>query len=351
MRVARHGAENVSSKGMESQKFAVLGAGSWGTALACLAARNGHEVALWARDEHLVAAINRDGANLKYLPGADLQGVRASSDLDEVLAGAHWIISAVPCAGVPALAPIVGQLRAPDAVVVSGTKGLHPETGARAAQLWCEGAALRNEHYAALSGPNLAREIALGVPTSSVIASLDARTADRAQELLTSPLFRVYTNTDLLGVELGGALKNVVAIAAGICDGFEFGDNAKAALMTRHWREMTRLAVACGARETTLFGLSGIGDLFATCASPHSRNHSLGERLGRGETLDNARREVVQVVEGVHTARAALSLAEKHGEELPVTRQLAAVLFDGQPVREAIGALMNRRGKSEFDES
>ena len=336
---------------MESQKVAVLGAGSWGTALAFLAARNGHDVSLWARDDNLVAAINRDGENRKYLAGADLKNVRASVELEEVLRGASWIVSAVPCAGVPDLAPLVGQLRARESVVVSGTKGLHPDSGARAAQLWCQGAGLGNEHYAALSGPNLAREIALGVPTSSVVASLDARTADRAQELLSSQLFRVYTNTDLLGVELGGALKNVVAIAAGICDGFEFGDNAKAALMTRHWREMTRLAMACGARETTLFGLSGIGDLFATCASPHSRNHSLGERLGRGENLADARREVVQVVEGVHTARAALNLAAKYGEELPVTRQLAAVLFENQPVREAIGALMNRRGKAEFDES
>ncbi len=335
---------------METQKVAVLGAGSWGTALACLAARNGHDVALWARDDALARAINREGDTCKYLPGADLKNVRASAQLEEILRGAGWIISAVPCAGVPKLAPLVGQLRAPGAILVSGTKGLHPESGARAAQLWCEGAGLRIEHYAALSGPNLAREIAAGVPTSSVAASLDSRTADRAQELFSSQLFRVYTNTDLVGVELGGALKNVVAIAAGICDGFEFGDNAKAALMTRHWREMTRLAVACGARESTLFGLSGVGDLFATCASPHSRNHSLGERLGRGETLDDARREVMQVVEGVHTARAALNLAQKYGEELPVTRQLAAVLFENQPVREAIGALMNRRGKAEFEE-
>ena len=349
--VARIGAGNVCFKAMESQKVAVLGAGSWGSALACLAARNGHEVSLWARDEALVADINREGKNCKYLPHADLRGVRASADLREVLRDARWILSAVPCAGVPDLAPSVGELRAPEAIVVSGTKGLHPDSGARAQQLWCEGAQLQDEHYAALSGPNLAREIALGVPTSSVVASLAAPTADRAQELLSSHLFRVYTNTDLLGVELGGALKNVVAIAAGICDGFEFGDNAKAALMTRHWREMTRLAVACGARETTLFGLSGVGDLFATCASSHSRNHSLGERLGRGETLDEARREVIQVVEGVHTARAALNLARKYGEELPVTRQLAAVLFENQPVREAIGALMNRRGKAEFDES
>ena len=347
--VARTRAEPVYFKRMETQRVAVLGAGSWGTALAHLAAANGHAVTLWARDAALASQINARGCNLKYLPDADLRGVRADADLKGALNGANWIISAVPCAGVPDLAPLVGRLRAPDAVLVSGTKGLHPASGARSAQLWCEGAGLGAEHYAALSGPNLAREIAVGVPTSSVVASLDAHTAERAQELFNSQLFRVYTNTDLVGVELGGALKNVVAIAAGICDGFEFGDNAKAALMTRHWREMTRLAVACGARETTLFGLSGVGDLFATCASPHSRNHSLGERLGRGETLDDARREVMQVVEGVHTARAALQLAGEKGEELPVTRQLAAVLFEGQPARQAIAALMGRQGKAEFE--
>ena len=314
-----------------------------------MAARNGHEVRLWARDAAFAQQLNARSENLKYLPGAALTGVRADADLESVVRGAAWIISAVPCAGVPTLAPLVARFKAPDAVVVSGTKGLHPDSGAPSAQLWRAGAALEACHYAALSGPNLAREIAAGVPTSSVAASLDAQTAARAQELFNSGLFRVYTNTDLIGVELGGALKNVVAIAAGICDGFEFGDNAKAALMTRHWREMTRLAVQCGARETTLFGLSGVGDLFATCASPQSRNRCLGERLGRGETLDNARLAVVQVVEGVHTARAALQLAQQCGEELPVTRQLAAVLFEGQPAREAIGALMSRQGKAEFE--
>ena len=347
--MANPGPKLVYYKGMKSQRVAVLGAGSWGTALACLAARNGHAVTLWARDAELAREINAANCNTKYLPDADLEGVRAHSDLEGALRNAQWIISAVPCAGVPTLAPLVGQMRAPKTILVSGTKGLHPESGARSAQLWCEGAGLSDAQYAALSGPNLAREIAAGVPTSSVVSSLDGQTAERAQELFNSRLFRVYTNTDLVGVELGGALKNVVAIAAGICDGFEFGDNAKAALMTRHWREMTRLAIACGARETTLFGLSGVGDLFATCASPHSRNHSLGERLGRGETLDDARLAVMQVVEGVHTTRAALQLASAHGEELPVTRQLAAVLFEGQPAREAIAALMGRQGKAEFE--
>ncbi|MBW3634927.1 MAG: NAD(P)H-dependent glycerol-3-phosphate dehydrogenase, partial [Armatimonadetes bacterium] len=172
-------------------------------------------------------------------------------------------------------------------------------------------------------------------------------TAARAQELFTSRQFRVYTNTDLLGVELGGALKNVVAIAAGICDGLGFGDNAKAAIMTRHWREMTRLAVAQGAKESTLFGLSGIGDLFATCASSHSRNHSLGIKLGRGESLEQAQSEVAQVAEGVHTTRAALRLSLQCGVELPVTEQLAALLFEKRDVRHAVEALMGRQGCAE----
>jgi glycerol-3-phosphate dehydrogenase (NAD(P)+) len=287
----------------------------------------------------------RDGENRRYLPGVSLRSICVSANLEQVLKGATWIVSAVPCAGVPDLVPAVAALSEPGAKVISGTKGLHPQIGARGAQMWSAG--FDGAHYAALSGPNLAREIALGVPTSSVIASLDDETARSAQELFTSTLFRVYTNTDLLGVELGGALKNVVAIAAGVCDGLGFGDNAKAALMTRHWREMTRLAVAQGAHETTLFGLSGVGDLFATCASPHSRNHSLGTKLGRGESLAQAQSEVAQVAEGVHTTRAALQLSERCGVELPVTEQLAALLFEGQDVRVAVQALMGREGRAE----
>ena len=332
---------------MKTGKIAVLGAGSWGTALAFLAARSGYETALWARDETLARALQNDGENSRYLPGAKLGEVSASADLESVVRGANWIVSAVPCAGVTELVPLIAAFKTHDAIVVSGTKGLHPHSGARAAQMWSSG--VDESCYVALSGPNLAREIVSGVPTSSVVASTNPETARRAQELFSSNLFRVYSNTDLIGVELGGALKNVVAIAAGICDGLGFGDNAKAAIMTRHWREMTRLAVALGARESTLFGLSGIGDLFATCASPHSRNHSLGVRLGQGETPSQAQREVMQVTEGVHTSRAALGLAKEVGEELPVTEQLARVLFDSRPVRQAIEELMGREGRAEFE--
>lgn len=324
---------------------AVLGAGSWGTSLAHLALGRAREVRLWSRDADFAAQISAAGENTRYLPGIGLNDIAVSADLGQVVEGAHWIVSAVPCAGVPTLAPQVKALAKRDAVLISGTKGLHPQTGARGAEMWSE--AFGPGRYAALSGPNLAREIALGVPTSTVVASEDDETARRAQELFTSSLFRVYTNTDLIGVELGGALKNVVAIAAGVCDGLGFGDNAKAALMTRHWREMTRLAVAQGATESTLFGLSGVGDLFATCASPHSRNHSLGTKLGRGESLAQAQSEVAQVAEGVHTTRAALQLSHECGVELPVTEQLAKLLFEEMDVRHAVQALMGREGRAE----
>lgn len=324
---------------------AVLGAGSWGTALAHLAAQGGHEVRLWTHDAAAAAQLTRDEENTRYLAGVSLRGIAVSAELETMLHGADWIISAVPCSAIPNLTERVAAASLPTATLISGTKGLHPQTGARGSQMW--GAAFDATRYVALSGPNLAREIALKVPTSTVVASQHDETAGRAQELFASTQFRVYTNTDLIGVELGGALKNVVAITAGICDGLGFGDNAKAAIMTRHWREMTRLAVAQGAKESTLFGLSGIGDLFATCASPHSRNHSLGTRLGRGESLAQAQSEVAQVAEGVHTARAAMRLSSECGVELPVTEQLVGLLFEGRGVRQAVEALMGRQGCAE----
>ncbi len=331
----------------EQKKVAVLGAGSWGTALASLAARNGHAVRLWARDEAAAQGLTSAGENVKYLPGVSLKNIGVSAVLSQVLIDADWIVCAVPCAGVPNVAAQVAALAPANAILVSGTKGLHPESGARGAQIWEKAGNFGPDRYVALSGPNLSREIIAGVPTSTVVASFNSQSATGAQELFASNLFRVYTNADLVGVELGGALKNVVAIAAGICDGLGYGDNAKAAIMTRHWREMTRLAVSLGARQETLFGLSGIGDLFATCASRHSRNHTVGFKLGRGETLSQAQHEIAQVAEGVHTTRAALQLGREVGQELPVTEQLAAILFEGRDVRRAIKELMSRSGGSE----
>lgn len=335
---------------MKPCKIAVLGAGSWGSALAFLAQKGGNEVFLWARDKKQVFSLTQRAENVKYLPGVSLASIEASADLGAVVTGAQWIVSAVPCAGLLELIPSVARFKDSDAVVVSGTKGLHPQNGARPSQLWQSLGNLDGAQFVALSGPNLAGEIVAGVPTSTVVASMSEETSRRAQLLFSAPNFRVYTNRDLIGVELGGALKNVVAITAGICDGLKFGDNAKAAIMTRHWREMTRLALSLGAKETTLFGLAGIGDLFATCASPKSRNHRLGEKLGRGETLLQAQTEVAQVAEGVHTAQAALALARQNRVELPVTEQLCAVLFQNLPVTAALSALMSRQGRGENEE-
>lgn len=333
-----------------SQKVAVLGAGSWGTSLAFLAGRKGFATRLWARDAGLADRLTQAQENDKYLPGTHLQNVAFSADLADVVRDAAFIVVAVPCAAVSALARDIESLSAlcrPDVVLISGTKGLDPDSGLRPSQLWSTHGGWPAERYAALSGPNLAKEIVAGVPTSTVVASQDEAAANRAQELFSSPTFRVYTNADLIGVEMGGALKNIVAIAAGICDGLGFGDNSKASLMTRAWREMTCLSVALGAQESTLYGISGVGDLIATCVSPHSRNHALGCHLAHGESLKEAQHEVSQVAEGVHTTRAALKLASETGVELPITEQLAKVLFEKRDPRQAVTELMSRHGRGE----
>lgn len=326
---------------------AILGAGSWGTALANLISRKGIPARLWTRNQELADNLTAAQENVKYLPGASLQNVAVSTDLATVIRDTSWIIAAIPGAAVPALAHTLAALLPSESVVVSGTKGLDPETGLRPSQIWERIAGLPPARFVALSGPNLAKEIVAGVPTSTVVASLEEATARSAQELFATPVFRVYTNTDLVGVELGGALKNIVAIAAGVCDGLGFGDNSKAAMMTRAWNEMTRLSLALGAQYSTLYGISGIGDLVATCVSPHSRNHSLGYKLGRGESLRMAQHEIAQVAEGVHTTRAALHLARETGVELPVTEQVAAVLFEGRDPRQAVTELMGRQWSNE----
>ena len=325
----------------------VLGAGSWGTALAAMLRDNGAQVRLWARDETAAKRLRDDGENARYLPQVSLRGIEIFGDLSASTRGARFVVLAVPGVAMPQLAEDLAARLAAETVVVSGTKGLHPESGLRASQIWARYDKHAKERFVVLSGPNLAREMVAGVPTSTVVASENGSAACGAQQLFASRLFRVYTNADVTGVELGGALKNVVALAAGIGDGLGYGDNSKAALMTRAWREMTRLAVALGARENTLAGLSGFGDLIATCLSPQSRNRSLGERLGRGETLKFAQHEMAQVAEGVPTTRAALHLSRECGVSMPVTEQVAAVLFEGKSPQIAVAALMERQGCEE----
>lgn len=330
-------------------KLAVLGSGSWGVALSILAHRaDASEVWLWGRDAAKVEVMAQSGQSA-FFPGLELPPIRYSSDLSVALADADIAVCALPCSTLPTMTREIVPFLMSDAVVVSGSKGLHPETGLRPSQIWAQ-AGLPIAQFVALSGPNLAREIVAGAVTSSVVASVDGDNAKKAQIAFDSSSFRVYTNADVLGVELGGALKNVVAIVAGLGDGKGFGDNAKAAIMTRHWREMARLAVALGAAESTLWGLSGLGDLLATCASAQSRNHRLGTLLGQGRTLEEARREIAQTVEGIHTCRAALELGERHGVFLPVTRGLGAILFQGLPVEVALEHLVNRPGRSDSED-
>jgi glycerol-3-phosphate dehydrogenase (NAD(P)+) len=288
------------------------------------------------------------GLTLSQESGINLPDVALEPDIQLALQNADWMVMALPSAAVVELAQKVTPLLEEQTRIASGTKGLHPQSGLRPSQLW-EQAGVPLEKFVSFSGPNLATEIVAGVPTSMVVASPDEDATREAQQLLAFPNLRVYRNTDLTGVELGGALKNVVAIAAGICDGLGFGDNAKAALITRGWSEMTRLALKLGARQETLYGLSGMGDLIATCASTKSRNHSIGELLGKGFSLENAQQKVGHVAEGVHTTLAALQLAEEQKVELPITWQLKKVLFEGYNAGEAVAQLMSRPERNELE--
>ncbi len=316
--------------------------------LAVLAVRAGHDVTLWGRDAGKMGELARMGTS-PFFPGFVLPPIEFASDLGRALEGASVAVCALPCATLPEMAPQFVPLLTTGCVLVCGSKGLHPVLGLRPSEMW-QAAGLNESRFVALSGPNLAGEIVVGAATSSVVASSDPDAAATARLAFDGETFRVYTHTDVLGVELGGALKNVVAIAAGLGDGKGFGDNAKAALMTRHWREMARLATALGAREATLWGLSGLGDLLATCASARSRNHRLGVLLGQGHTLGSAQAEIGQTIEGINTARAALELGARNGVFLPVTQGLGAILFGGMPVETALTALMRREGRSQSED-
>jgi glycerol-3-phosphate dehydrogenase (NAD(P)+) len=326
----------------------VLGAGSWGTTLAWLLAEKGVPVRLWARDSGLLDALRRDRENTHYLPGIRLPGsLETEPDLGRAVAGACLLLLAVPS---QAIAPLLETLTATGTEVplLCAAKGLERETGRRMSQvIAAAGGGRWRERFALLSGPNLAGEVAGGLPTATVVASPNLDLARHCQELLATDFFRVYTNPDVTGVELGGALKNVIAVGAGISDGLGYGDNSKAALITRGLAEMVRLAVSCGARPETLYGISGLGDLVATCGSPLSRNHTLGVRLGQGEPLAQILATMGHVAEGVPTTVAAHRLAAEKGVDMPITVQMYAVLHHNRPPEEAVAALMTRPSKEE----
>lgn len=321
----------------------VLGAGSWGTALALLLAQNRHRVVLWGHDPERLAEADRLRENRRYLPGVPLpDALRLDPDLDRAMEGADVLVVSVPS---KAFRDITARLSRFRGIVVSTTKGIEHTTGRTMCQILAE--TTPDARVAALSGPTLATEVAGGVPTAVVAASAQTEVAEQVQELFHRPTFRVYTSTDVVGVELGGALKNVVAIAAGICDGLGLGDNAKAALITRGLAEMSRLGTACGARAETFSGLSGLGDLTVTCTSRLSRNRSFGERIGRGESVVDLLAAAATAIEGFPTSRSAHDLALRLGVSAPIITEVHATLHEGKSPRQAVVDVLNRETRSE----
>jgi glycerol-3-phosphate dehydrogenase (NAD(P)+) len=328
-------------------RAAVVGAGGWGTTLANLLCARGDEVVLWAFEPEVADEINRRHRNDVFLPDAPLQpSLRATTDVAAAVAGAEVVISAAPSHVVRGVMEQAAAGVGAGAVVVSASKGLERGTHKRMTEVLTE-VLPEGMAIAALSGPTFAREVYEQQPTAAVAAAAAEATARRAQAAVAAPYLRVYTNEDVVGVELAGALKNVIAIAAGILDGLRLGDNARAALVTRGLAEITRLGVAMGAQPATFAGLAGMGDLMLTATGRLSRNRSLGVEVGQGQTMEQVLARRLSVAEGVSTARAALELASQAGVELPIVQEVAQVLFEGKSPRQAIGDLMERSLKSE----
>jgi glycerol-3-phosphate dehydrogenase (NAD(P)+) len=329
-------------------RVGVIGAGSWGTAVAGMAASNA-ATRLWARRPELAAAINSTRENRDYLPGFSLPaGLAATSDLGEATAGADVVIMAVPSHGFRTVITEARSHLAPDVPIVSLTKGIETGTLLRMTQVITEVLGVDPDRVGVLTGPNLAREVASGQPTATVIAMRDATTAADLQQLLMGPTFRVYTNPDVVGCESAGALKNVMAIAAGMAHGLGLGDNSKAALVTRALAELTRLGITLGGQPLTFSGLAGMGDLIATCFSDQSRNRTVGVELGRGRQLTEITTAMRMIAEGVKTTEAVLALAARHGVEMPIASMVGAVLYEGRKPGDMVIPLMTREAKAEL---
>ncbi len=331
--------------------IAIIGAGSWGTALSLVLAEAGWPVRLWARRRETAEAITRTRRNPHYLSDYVLpETVVATDELAAAVTGAELAVLAVPSEGLPETCDRLAACLAPEQGIVTAAKGLEHGTGRRLSEVVAARLGQgRSGCIAVLSGPNLAPEVAAGIATASVAACATPAFAAEVQAAFSTPHFRVYTNPDVLGVELGGALKNIIAIGAGVSDGLGFGENAKAALLTRGLAEITRLGVALGARAETFRGLSGMGDLIATCAGQKSRNHYVGHALAQGRALPEVLAGMRQVAEGVETARAARRLAQHVGVEMPITEAVNGLLFEGIPPLEAVRRLMTRSGRDELE--
>lgn len=329
-------------------RTAVLGAGSWGTAFALVLADAGNQVMLWARRPELVEAMCAKRCNVDHLPGVDLpEGILPTSDPTEALAGADLVFLAVPAQTLRANLTAWAPALAPNAVLVSLAKGVELATTARMSEVIADVTGLGPDRIAVLTGPNLAGEVAARQPAASVVACASPQVAAQIQEACHTDWFRPYTNTDVVGAELGGAIKNVIALAVGMAHGMGLGDNTKAALMTRGIAETARLGVSLGADPYTFAGLAGVGDLMATCQSPLSRNRRFGERLGAGEPLHVVGAEGRQVVEGVATCVAICDLAARNAVDMPIVTHVAAAVRDGVPPAQVLRSLMSRSAKPE----
>ncbi|MFS0781372.1 NAD(P)H-dependent glycerol-3-phosphate dehydrogenase [Bacillus sp. 1P06AnD] len=336
----------------KQQKVAVAGAGSWGTALAMVLADNSCDVRLWGNKPAQIEEINEKHTNGAYLPGISLpEGIKGFADLKKALDGVGTVILAVPTKAIREVVKQINETAQEPLTVVHVSKGIEPGTLMRISEMIEEEAdASIVKDVVVLAGPSHAEEVSLRHPTTVTVSSKNMKAAKEVQDLFINHNFRVYTNPDLIGVEIGTALKNIIALAAGITDGLGYGDNAKAALMTRGLAEIARLGTVMGANPLTFAGLTGVGDLIVTCTSVHSRNWRAGNMLGKGQKLEDVLDNMGMVVEGVRTTKAAYQLAEKYNVKMPITMALYGVLFDGKNVRDAVDSLMSRDKTSEMED-
>lgn len=334
------------------KKVAVLGAGSWGTALSIVLSDNEHDVRLWSHRQAQVDEINIEHTNNRYLDGVSLpKNIRAFNDIQAAIKEVDAIIFVVPSSAIREVCEKIKHLLPDDVTIVHASKGIEPESLKRISEIICEEIpSYHDNDIVILSGPSHAEEVALRHPTTVTVASKNENKANFAQNLFINEFFRVYTSSDVIGVELGGALKNIIALGAGISDGLGFGDNAKAALITRGLAEITRLGTAMGANPLTFLGLCGVGDLIVTSTSIHSRNWRAGNLLGKGKTLDEILSEMGMVVEGVRTTKAAYQLGKKQHVEMPITNGLYDVLFKEKDPKLVVEQLMKRDKREEMDD-
>ena len=330
-------------------KTGIIGAGSWGTALAVLLAQNGHEVTAWSILEDEVKMLDREREHREKLPGIRIpECIHYTTDLRRAAVGKDMVVMAVPSPYTRSTAHKMESFIEDGQIIVTVAKGIEEDT--LMIQTDILGQEIPQAEAVVLSGPSHAEEVGRSLPTTVVVGAKTKKTAEQVQSYFMNEVFRVYTSPDMLGIELGGSLKNVIALAAGMADGLGFGDNTKAALITRGIAEMARLATAMGAKAETLNGLSGIGDLIVTCASRHSRNRKAGMLIGQGYTMQEAMDEVQMIVEGVYSAKAASALSKKYGISMPIVEQVNQVLFHGQSAKEAVHELMLRERRTESDE-